>query len=697
MGEAIDTVEPEVGDGFADELSRHSQKVFETAEPAMSDLAELAGALKMTSARELILESIEGLRRPSFTMIVFGRFSTGKSTFVNVLLGRLQRPASDLPDARGAPLPMDDMPVNARVTTIRYGEAPSVAVVKTDGSREQRSLKWFVENSPLRATHQESLEAFRDIAQFELTYPFENGKAGIVLIDTPGTDEASDRDTVALQALSRADAAILLFQTGGLAGQEEIAFARRMVELGLTNYFTVINRWNGRRIDERFKQFAWDKVVRELKNGPSYAPDRFEEQRVYFVDALAALEGRLADDDALVRGSGILEFEKALAQFYETDRRKVHVQRWVDQALGQAARMSSFIKGQIPVLMVERSEFERVYEEQAPRAHALEARKLQPAKVFERFRTRARSGLFSSLQLLYLDIAKQLPEVLKDRELSSVDGIGSLLWATMNAAKRQEIAKEVGDAIGEYVDRRMKAWETAEPPQPGARQILEPIYQDLIDELRDEISRTERDFGSLKLELAGKKPRDHAVADDEPESEWWTRIAPAAVGLVFGPDMAVTGARDGWKGFGKSLLVHLGLAVVLAAVGLFTPIGWGALVAGWIASFFARTAWRGFDLTKEMKQKAAEAFAEGLTQQFAELEAHLEEGIGEMIGDFEAAVSAGYAAEIDQQLHDIRQMQKDSALSRDEKAKLIALYESIDSGIARHIGILNHVRALAGA
>lgn len=682
-------------DTFAAGLNRQSQKVLETAEPAVSHLIALADALHMPVARDLLEASLDGLRRPSFTMIIFGRFSTGKSTLINVLLGRLQRPLQDLPGRTGAPLPMDDMPVNARVTTIRYAEEPTVTVVRTDGSRDKRSLAWFIQNSPLRATHQESIDAFRDIEQFELTYPFENGKAGIILVDTPGTDEASERDIVALKALSKADAAILMFQTGGLAGKEELSFARRMLDLGLTSYFTVINRWNGKLIDERFMRFAWDKVVRELKQGPQFAADRFADQRVYFVDALAALEGRLNDDEAKVRASGIVELESALARFYEVERRKVHVQRWADQALAQAAQMSSFIREQIPHLTAEHSDFQRSYEEAGPRLKELTARQGQPAKIFARFRDRAQATLLGSLQQLIVRISDEIGPLLEKQELKSVQGIGAILWAAMSKEKKKEIADEIGKIVGEYSAMRMQEWEKAEPPKPGMRSLLDPLVADLVDDLRSEINRTERDFGDLKLQLSGRMPTG-ATANAQPEDgEWWTRVAPAALGLVFGPDMAATALRDGWKGFGKSFVVHIAMAIGLGALSLFTPIGWGVLIGAWIAAFFTRTAWRGFDLRNEIKRKAVEAFIDGRTERLEQADGLIREAILEMTKELEAAVTGKFADEIRQQIQNIEEMRRVSLLSRDEKARKIEVYRKIDKDLAEDVKTLNYVHSMA--
>jgi hypothetical protein len=181
----------------------------------------------------------------------------------------------------------------------------------------------------------------------------------------------------------------------------------------------------------------------------------------------------------------------------------------------------------------------------------------------------------------------------------------------------------------------------------------------------------------------------------EPKSEWWTRIVPAAAGLVFGPDMAAMAARDGWKGFGKSLIVHIGAVIGLTIVSLMTPIGWGVLIASWIAAFFARGVWRGFDIQNEIKCKAVEAVSAGMNQQIEHAKRQVAEGLIEMTSEFEAAITSRFEEEIDQQMQDLERMRRDSALSRDEKTALIELYNKIDARIEKHVVTLNYVRSMA--
>jgi hypothetical protein len=674
--------------GFADQLSRRAKEVFEKANPAVSRLLTLAQALKMNTAAEHLAASREGLRRPTFTMIVFGRFKNGKSTLLNVLLGRLARPIDELPQKFGAPLPVDDLPASARVTTIRYGEEPSVTVAYKDGRRKERSVKWFLENSALKTTEAENITAFGDIEEFELIYPFENGKAGIILVDTPGTDEAPDRTGAALRALNQADAAIVLLTTAALGGEGELKFAEDMIKRGLKSYFIVVNRINGRKVDERLKVLTWDKVVRGLKKGPTYSGGSFADQRVYFVDALAALDGRLANDDARTDGSGIIEFEQALAQFYEKERRRVHVERWTGQAVGQADRMLDFVGKQIPMLKLEREEAQRLFEDAEPKMADLAKRKIHLARIFRQFRERAVDALQNGFHALVLDMADDMPKALANEEITSIAGIKNKLVAAVSKAKQKEIADEAATLATAYFERRVAEWEGAEPPAQGARLILEPRMDELMSDLKDEVNKTERDFRSLRLQVSGRLSTD-AKSAGEPTGEWWARIAPAAVGLIFGPDMAVMGASNGWKGFGKSLLVHTGVIGGLALI--LGPLGWGALIAGWLISYFGRALWNGHDMQSEVKKNTIDAFTAGMREQITSSRPSLEKAIDDMMRPFAGAVTKAFGEEIDEEIQSMRMAQQRNGLSRDEKDKLIAEYGKIQLEMKAQRDVLEYV------
>src|SRR4051812_43211352 len=107
---------------IADNLKQKTQEYVERTIPAITEMEKVAAALRSADAAEMLAASRAGIVNPEFRLIILGRFKNGKSTFLNVLLGRMARDLPDLPGVRGGILPMDELPATARLTTIRYGE-----------------------------------------------------------------------------------------------------------------------------------------------------------------------------------------------------------------------------------------------------------------------------------------------------------------------------------------------------------------------------------------------------------------------------------------------------------------------------------------------------------------------------------------------------------------------------------------------
>lgn len=683
---------------LANDMISTTEKYVAEACPAIDRLARLAEVLKMDGAQEDLLSSRRGIQSPEFKLIVLGRFKNGKSTFMNILMGRLARPLPELPGFRGGFLPMDDLPTTARLTTIRYGEEPGVTVVKRDGSREPKTLTWFVGNSPLKPGQQANAAAFGNVQEFELTYPFENGRAGIVLLDSPGTDEDAERTLIARRALNECDAAIMLFRSDALLGEKEREFVQDMRDRGLTSFFTVINRWyspshNGARpVDERLKAFVWDKRVTQLEDGPPYDGQDLAEKKIFFVDALTALQGKLEDDPERLRASGMEDFERALHDYLETERRRVQVLRWVDKASGAGQAIQKYIEQQIPALEREQETFQRKFEEIRPQLEAQRRRKGTLPRKFADFYARCVGVLMTDFEKLIDAIRDELPAHVERSELKELSGLGNVLWSAVSRSKKEAIAREVTRIATDYTEARIQQWRRAEPPTPGARKVLQPIFDQFLEEIRAEIESIEAQFDRMNLELTGYTPQHEGKLGEASKGVWMNRIFPAAVGLVFGPDMAVYGASNGWKGVGKSLLVHTGVvggvaaAATVATGGVALPV----LVAAWAAAFALRAMWHGSDLKREIKQKVVHGFVwgseyeetdpatgqarlvrfEGLRGEPKRVRPGMERAVVQMFAEFERVLTERLNAEIDREIQRFEAMRKENALNLDERIRL---------------------------
>src|SRR6266568_689668 len=133
---------------FAEQLKQRTEEYIGLMGPALDELARTAAyyepANQQGSRGAKLREIRANLQNDTFRVIVIGRFKTGKSTFLNALLGKLTHPIPELP-AGGAPLPTSDMPCTPTLTSIVYQNQPSVRLQrKGNSSWEEKSLSWYL-------------------------------------------------------------------------------------------------------------------------------------------------------------------------------------------------------------------------------------------------------------------------------------------------------------------------------------------------------------------------------------------------------------------------------------------------------------------------------------------------------------------------------------------------------------------------
>lgn len=141
------------------------------------------------------VESLENkLRECRFTIAVVGEFSTGKSTFINALLGEKVLPSA----AR---------PTTSAVNLIKYSEE-KFAIVNFQNKPSERisieDLRKFI-------TEKFNPENEKCVRNVEIYYPLDLLKNGIVILDTPGLGSLHrEHQEVTYSVLPSSDAVILL-------------------------------------------------------------------------------------------------------------------------------------------------------------------------------------------------------------------------------------------------------------------------------------------------------------------------------------------------------------------------------------------------------------------------------------------------------------------------------------------------------
>ena len=240
---------------------------------------------KMQSNEPLIrmLEGLsEDLKSNEYRITIIGEFSSGKSTFINALLGR------DI-------LPHGVEETTAAVTYIHNvskssSKVNTVEVISNDPSTPDKILNLSSSPSALIdyvTAKSTSKDVVKEIAEVHIYVPFIDGGDKVVLIDTPGLNGVKEgmRD-ITYREIHRSHANVCLFHIKG-ASQSDLDFIEKFYKNG-TPFFFVLNQidaLNEETPEERIERFSCDvrdNIVHSVNNPAN----------VFGISALKALTAR---------------------------------------------------------------------------------------------------------------------------------------------------------------------------------------------------------------------------------------------------------------------------------------------------------------------------------------------------------------------------------------------------------------------
>lgn len=462
---------------------------------AIEQLSNIAADLGMQEAIIHLEEVKNSLKDDNFHLIIVGRFKVGKSTLMNALLGPPSRTIPELAKGRG-PMPTDTLPTTATLTNIRYSEKPYVKVLHLDGTYEHWSVEKYLKESIVREDIEETKIFFQNIREFELGYPTDLCKAGITLIDSPGIADEAYRTEIAKQAVQKCDAAIMLYRSDNLAGMDERDFAlTELMGKGIET-FTIVNLHH-MQLNERVKGFSWNRLVKELQNGPKYDGQDFASRNIYFVDAHKAEQGKFNADGELVKEFGLAQFEQVLGDFLAKEKYRVHIERFTQDADHFAEGIANKIAEQLSSLKQDKTKLETAYEASKPKFEQIRIRRDKLPKIFDWYQKVCQQEMETSFKQMIAELRGKLSDELHSRKLTSLEevGIGAVFKMKQSSEEAQKIYLKI-------IDKKILTWNNN-----SAQKILEKNLQGLTNEICLEIAKIETNINDIKFQITGFKPQ----------------------------------------------------------------------------------------------------------------------------------------------------------------------------------------------
>lgn len=475
---------------FAAKVKKNRQNLLDKVVKAIEDMIHIAGEMEWEESARSLTGVKNYLVSNNFQVIILGLSLTGKSTLMNALLTSPTNPVPGLPKGQG-PMPTRTWPATAVLTSIRYSEKPYVKGWNFDGKYEEWSMEKYHKESTVRDGEEETYKFFQNICGFEVGYPSELCKTGVTLIDSPGINEVPYRTEVTRYVLRRCEAAIMVYRSDLFAGEDERSFASEVLLSG-TLLFTVINIRDG-YFNDRFKAFAWNRLVKELQNGPKYDGQDFSSQDIYFIDVYKAWLGKLNGDVRLMAESGLTRFEQALGDFLVKERYKTRLEKFVWTADLCAVDMENRIAQYCSALKKDEEQLFLAYESLKPRLEVLHVRRDKLSNIFVRNQQECQKELNTSLELMIAGLRQDLPKEFTSRKLTSHQGLPYLLAAGLPSlflitSFQKKIGEEVLTIFREIISSRINTWAN------NTQKLLEQTLAKLIKEISEEVAHIENDI-----------------------------------------------------------------------------------------------------------------------------------------------------------------------------------------------------------
>ena len=252
------------------------------------------------------------LAEDRFTVVVAGRFSRGKSSLMNAVLG-MDR------------LPTGIVPLTSVITYVRYGTSERV-LLNYEGSRLRGEAT--INELPQYVTEKGNPGNVKRIHSAEIQLPAEILRRGFFFVDTPGLGSAIFENTKTTEKfIPEIDVLILVTSYESPLSEDEVRFLHYAVP-SVRAVFVVINKQDTVALQSRAEIIQYvDKTIHSVVGHKAFSP--------FSVSARDGLAAKQTGNTEQLAESGIAVFETALVDFLANHRAQMFLSSMCARTLTQ--------------------------------------------------------------------------------------------------------------------------------------------------------------------------------------------------------------------------------------------------------------------------------------------------------------------------------------------------------------------------
>lgn len=603
-------------------LAKFAQRVQDTVD-----------GLRMNSHSEAMKATLEKIRSQSFKVLILGEFKSGKSTFINALIGEKI-------------LPSFARPCTAIINEIQYGEKPAAILYhkQPPGKSEAIPVEKIEDYVVIKDASTEGEES--PFERLDLYWPLPLCKNRVILIDSPGLNEAKVRTSVTMGYAPTADTVLFVCPCDRPLAETEINTLRNLQDLGFNQVFVIMNRFDV--IEECEHADVKKYVYTKLSNASDLG-----KRGIHFVSALKALRGKMNNDQTSYAASGFASLEDELKNFLVYDRGRIKTLQPATQLLQLIAKIETDIAHTRHMLTQNVEKLRSHYQSAQEPLRQLELQSETIKRRVTLFRTDMRDMVRYRTREFYVNIERNINEWMKTYTFKMPFNLFSRDFFSPNGAA-DRVVKEACEYLASRLETETAKWQM---------ESLNPYFNSRFEDFRSELDAMARkfvmDLDEIKTQLSGKVEsptvKGHEVSPLE-------RVLAAAGGLLFDPVSAGVGYAFGAKAMFRNIGLQLGIMLVTAflistnpATLLLAALGGGAL--GGIL--------RGSKTNDMIKENVAQGYAQEIRKNTSKFADEAAQKFFEASLAIENSIDAGLGAELagarEQVEYALKQMEQGSA------------------------------------
>lgn len=373
--------------------------MFENVVERVEQYKQIAQKYEWDAVTQLCDDLMTDIEEDTYTLVVLGEFSTGKSSFINALIGQPL-------------LPVGITPTTSTINILKYG-TPSIQVHYRDGRTETTERLELLNDFIAQKLHESNEIEYVNVFQ---PLPFLQDR--VALVDTPGLNDISaTRTEVTYQYLPQADVVFFLLDCRAPLRKSEYDFLTNdLLTNGMERIVFVANFAD--EVDEEELDIILAKIQRDLEESlplPSIEVIPFS--------ALEAIQGKEFNDEELLEISGLYDVQEQIQKLCTTGTRIRSKEHRYEQRLQQIqSEMESLFNQQLQLLakterqlQEENEKIELWKEQEQSMLQELELYYLERLDDFERMASKSIAHFFKQME----DEFVMEIELFQGREFSS--------------------------------------------------------------------------------------------------------------------------------------------------------------------------------------------------------------------------------------------------------------------------------------